>query len=58
MERNRRVAAPVLLLIGAILGGVGAGWEGFGTAGVLWVAAGLKLGVVAAWVLWRGEDDA
>ncbi|KAI8629199.1 hypothetical protein F5Y19DRAFT_93080 [Xylariaceae sp. FL1651] len=54
VERNRRVAAPLLLLIGAILGGLLA-HSSVGTAGVLWIAAGLKLVVVFAWFLWPAE---
>ena len=56
VERNRRVAAPLLLLVGAILGGTFA-HSTIGTAGVLWIAAGLKSLVVVTWLLWRGEDD-
>lgn len=55
VERNRRVAAPVLLLVGAVAGGVLAKSE-IGTAGVLWIAAGLKVVVVVAWGLWPGEE--
>ncbi|KAK6958226.1 hypothetical protein Daesc_001021 [Daldinia eschscholtzii] len=53
-ERNRRVGAPVLLLIGAVLGGLLAR-SAVGTAGVLWTAAGLKLLVVVSWLLWPAE---
>lgn len=56
VERNRRIGAPVLLLFGAFLGGTLARSE-LGTAGVLWVAAGLKACVVAAWYFWRAEDS-
>lgn len=55
VERNRRVAAPVLLLMGAIFGGLLAKSE-LGTAGVLWIAAGLKFLVVITWVVWRAEE--
>ena len=51
VERNRRVAAPVLLLIGAVLGGLLA-HSSIGTPGVLWSAAVLKLAVVICWYLW------
>ncbi len=56
VERNRRVGAPLFLLFGAIMGG----WlarSAIGTAGVLWLAAGLKLLVVLSWFLWPGEKE-
>lgn len=56
VERNRRAAAPLCLLIGAILGGkfaIDQGW--MGVAGVIWAAAGLKAAVVAAWLFWPAE---
>ncbi|KAI2609824.1 uncharacterized protein GGS25DRAFT_236119 [Hypoxylon fragiforme] len=53
-ERNRRVAAPILLLIGAVLGGVLAR-SPVGAAGVLWIAAAMKLVVVISWLLWPAE---
>jgi hypothetical protein len=56
VERNRRVAAPLLLLIGAVLGGFLA-HSSVGTAGALWVAAALKLGVIVAWFFWPAETD-
>ena len=57
-ERNRRAAAPVLLLAGAVLGGLFSR-SGVGLLGALWLAAGLKGGVIVAWLLWREEpaDD-
>lgn len=56
VERNRRVAAPVLLLGGAVLGGGLAGsWVG--TEGVLWIAAGLKGVVVGVWAGWWAEEE-
>ncbi|KAI1661019.1 hypothetical protein F4813DRAFT_272547 [Daldinia decipiens] len=55
-ERNRRVGAPVLLLIGAVLGGLLAR-STVGTAGVLWIAAALKLLVVVSWLLWPAEKE-
>jgi hypothetical protein len=54
VERNRRIAAPVLLLIGAMGGGLFA-HSAIGVKGALWAAAGLKAGVVGAWVLWPAE---
>lgn len=56
VERNRRVAAPVLLLVGAVIGGALARSE-VGAAGVLWIAAGLKFIVVLSWLFWRSEDE-
>lgn len=56
VERNRRLAAPILLLFGAISGGILAR-SLVGTAGVLWIAAGLKLGVVFIWCFWPAADD-
>lgn len=53
-ERNRRVGAPVMLLVGAIIGGKFA-HTSFGIAGALWMAAGLKLVAVVAWIFWPAE---
>ncbi|KAI1764019.1 hypothetical protein GGR53DRAFT_495266 [Hypoxylon sp. FL1150] len=55
-ERNRRVGAPVLLLIGAVLGGVLAR-SVVGAAGVLWIAAAMKLVVVIFWFVWPAEKE-
>ncbi|KAI0442963.1 hypothetical protein F4803DRAFT_516928 [Xylaria telfairii] len=55
-ERNRRVAAPALLLIGAILGGL-LSHSSVGCAGALWVAAALKLAVVVAWFFWPTHSE-
>ncbi|KAI0889456.1 uncharacterized protein GGS22DRAFT_153936 [Annulohypoxylon maeteangense] len=55
-ERNRRVGAPTLLLIGAVLGGVLAR-SSVGAAGVLWIAAVMKLLVVISWLLWPAEKE-
>ncbi|KAG7132001.1 hypothetical protein HYQ45_009524 [Verticillium longisporum] len=54
-ERNRRVAAPSLLLGGALLGGLIAK-SALGTAGALWIAAGLKFLIVLAWASWPAEE--
>ncbi|KAG4255747.1 hypothetical protein FPRO03_04695 [Fusarium proliferatum] len=54
-ERNRRVAAPVLLLIGAIIGGLIAKSE-LGASGALWVAAALKITVMFGWAAWPAEE--
>jgi hypothetical protein len=55
-DRNRRLSAPVLLLFGAIIGGVLAHGP-LGTSGVLWFAAGLKLCVVLSWFFWPAAED-
>ena len=50
-KRNRRVAAVLMLLAGAIAGG----WlsrSRVGMALVLWIAAALKLGIGVAWLFW------
>jgi uncharacterized membrane protein YoaK (UPF0700 family) len=56
VERNRRVGAPVLLLLGAVLGG----WlahSPISTAGVLWIAAGLKFCVAVSWFFWPAAKE-
>ncbi|KAI1456860.1 hypothetical protein F4805DRAFT_206589 [Annulohypoxylon moriforme] len=55
-ERNRRVGAPTLLLIGAVLGGVLAR-SSLGAAGVLWIAAAMKLLVIISWLVWPAEKE-
>ena len=55
-ERNRRVAAPLLLLCGAMFGGLFA-HSPFGLAGALWTAAVLKALVVLAWLTWAAEAE-
>ncbi|KAA6408239.1 MAG: hypothetical protein FRX48_07981 [Lasallia pustulata] len=53
-KRNRRVAAVVMAVGGAILGGFFARtWTGI--AGGLWVAAGLKGAVALVWSVWIAE---
>lgn len=56
VERNRRIGAPVLLLVGACMGGLWA-HSSVGLAGALWTAVGLKFLIVLAWVFWTGEKD-
>ena len=56
VERNRRVGAPVFLLLGAVLGGLLA-HSVISTAGVLWIAAGLKLGVAISWFFWPAAEE-
>lgn len=55
VERNRRLGAPIMLLLGALAGGMFAHSE-WGIAGALWTAAALKAGIVLVWVFWPGED--
>ncbi|KAB8237540.1 YoaK family protein [Aspergillus alliaceus] len=53
-KRDRRVIAFVLTLVGAIAGG----WITKATGdiyAVLWIAAGIKLGIVSAWIFWKQE---
>jgi hypothetical protein len=56
VERNRRIAAPVLLLAGAMFGGLWSRSE-VGLAGALWTAVGLKTVAVVAWFFWKPERD-
>lgn len=56
VERNRRVGAPLMLLIGALVGGLFA-HSGLGVAWALWLAAGLKIGIVVVWIVWPGVDS-
>lgn len=50
-RRNRRIAAALLLFLGAIVGGfLTRSWVGL--AGVLFIAAALKALIVLAWLLW------
>ena len=51
VERNRRSAAPLLLLLGAICGGLWAHSE-VGMRGALWTAVALKALIVVAWEIW------
>ena len=51
-ERNRRAAAPLLLLVGACLGGLWA-HSPVGLAGALWTAAALKLVIIGAFFFWK-----
>lgn len=53
-ERNRRVAAPVLLFVGALVGGA---WSraGIGMTGALWTAALIKSIFIIVWLVWEEE---
>ncbi|KAF7585505.1 hypothetical protein BBP40_010791 [Aspergillus hancockii] len=55
-KRDRRIIAFALTLVGAIAGG----WITKATGdiyAVLWIAAGIKLGIASAWVFWKVEFD-
>jgi hypothetical protein len=54
-ERNRRVAAPGMLLLGAVVAGVCERAE-VGIAGALWTAAGMKALVIILWCFWRDDE--
>lgn len=54
VERNRRLAAPILLLLGAVCGGLWARSD-IGMKGALWTAAGMKGAIVVAWEVWNGD---
>lgn len=55
-ERNRRLGAPLMLLVGALAGGLFA-HSGLGVAGALWTAAALKVLIVVVWIVWPGEEE-
>lgn len=56
IERNRRVAAVVLLFGGSLAGGA---WSraGIGMIGALWTAVLLKSLYIVAWFVWRKEKE-
>lgn len=55
-KRNRRSMAFLAILVGAVIGGFIS--EGSGKVQVvLWIAGGLKVGIVGAWLLWPGSGD-
>ncbi|KAI7549805.1 hypothetical protein KC331_g3581 [Hortaea werneckii] len=56
VERNRRTAAPILLLVGAMIGGVWA-HSSIGLAGSLWSAVGLKFLITLGWAFWPAEEE-
>lgn len=55
VERNRRTAAPILLLVGAMIGGVWA-HSSIGLAGSLWSAVGLKFLITLGWAFWPADE--
>lgn len=56
VERNRRAAAPLLLLLGAVSGGLFA-HSSVGIMGALWLAAFLKFLMVISWLFWPAEEE-
>lgn len=56
VERNQRGAAPLLLLLGALCGGLFA-HSPVGIAGALWTAAFVKLLMVITWFFWPAEPS-
>ncbi|KAL2211644.1 hypothetical protein CC79DRAFT_210867 [Sarocladium strictum] len=56
VERNRRAGAPILLLFGAVAGGIFA-HSSVGIAGALWTAAIIKAFMVVAWFFWPAEEE-
>lgn len=56
VQRNQRAAAPILLLIGALFGGLWAHSD-FGLAGALWTAVVLKFTIILAWSFWPAEPE-
>jgi hypothetical protein len=56
VERNRRTAAPILLLLGAVCGGLWARSD-IGMKGVLWTAVVTKGAIVVAWEVWKGDVE-
>ncbi|USW59438.1 hypothetical protein Slin15195_G127570 [Septoria linicola] len=57
VERNQRTGAVVLLLAGAMVGGVFA-HSSIGLAGALWTATALKILVTIAFSVWKEEKTA
>lgn len=55
VERNRRAAAPLLLIVGAVVGGLFA-YGSAGIAGAFWMAAGVKVVIALAWLFWPDEE--
>ncbi|KOS17886.1 hypothetical protein ESCO_002422 [Escovopsis weberi] len=55
-ERDRRAAAPVSLLLGAVVGGL-VSHTAAGITGVLWIAVALKSMIVVIWALWPAEPS-
>lgn len=56
VDRNRRAAAPLLLLTGAVAGGLFA-HSSIGIMGALWLAAFLKFLMVVTWFFWPAKPE-
>ena len=56
VERNRRAAAPLLLLVGAVAGGLFS-HSSVGIMAPLWLAAFIKLLMVVMWFFWPAEPE-
>ena len=56
VERNQRIAAPFLLLVGAVMGGLWSRSE-FGIAGALWTAVAMKTVVMTVWFTWPADEE-
>jgi len=54
-ERNQRVAAVFVLIVGAVFGGLCTDGSILGVAGSLWIAAALKVMIVVGWWFWAPE---
>jgi len=55
VQRNRRAGGAVAYFVGAVVGGAAAAHE-IGFSGALWLAAGVHLGIVGAWMGWTGDE--
>ena len=55
-QRNRRFFSILLLLAGAVMGGVFA-HSRFGLTGALWLAFGCKALITITWLLWPAEKS-
>lgn len=54
--RNRRLGGAAFYFGGAVAGGAAAR-STLGLSGMLWIAGGIKLAIVAAWLLWRADKS-
>ncbi|KAM3517055.1 hypothetical protein NHJ13051_009338 [Beauveria bassiana] len=56
VDRNRRATAPLMLLLGAVLGGIFA-HSPVGIQGALWTAAALKFFMAVIWFFWPADPE-